>query len=98
MPKEQHRYKPNTTFDQVMMLYRFDKKLRLLIFNEIEKIENHGSPSLPCHATYASTLLASGSSRIPSVRCYLIVCRGARLFCPQMHSASILTFASSSIS
>ena len=38
MPKEQHRYKPNTTFDQVMMLYRFDKKLRLLIFNEIEKI------------------------------------------------------------
>ena len=39
MPKEQHRYKPNATFDQVMMLYRFDKKLRLLIFNEIEKIE-----------------------------------------------------------
>ena len=39
MPKEQHRYKPNTSFDQVMMLYRFDKKLRLLIFNEIEKIE-----------------------------------------------------------
>ena len=39
MPKDQHRYKPNTTFSQVMMLYRFDKKLRLLIFNEIEKIE-----------------------------------------------------------
>ena len=39
MPKEQHRYKPNTSFDQVMMLYRFDKKLRLLIFNEVEKIE-----------------------------------------------------------
>ena len=39
MPKEQHQYKPNTSFDQVMMLYRFDKKLRLLIFNEIEKIE-----------------------------------------------------------
>ena len=38
MPKELHRYKPNTSFDQVMMLYRFDKKLRLLIFNEIEKI------------------------------------------------------------
>ena len=38
-PKEQHQYKPNTSFDQVMMLYRFDKKLRLLIFNEIEKIE-----------------------------------------------------------
>ena len=39
MPKKRHRYKPDTTFDQVMMLYRFDKKLRLLIFNEIEKIE-----------------------------------------------------------
>ena len=39
MPKERHHYKPNTTFSQVIMLYRFDKKLRLLIFNEIEKIE-----------------------------------------------------------
>ncbi len=39
MPKEKHRYKPNTTFSHVMMLYRFDKKLRLLLFNEIEKIE-----------------------------------------------------------
>ena len=29
MPKNQHRYKPNTSFNQVMMLYRFDKKLRL---------------------------------------------------------------------
>ena len=27
------------TFSKVMMLYRFDKKLRLLLFNEIEKIE-----------------------------------------------------------
>ena len=39
VPKVQHHYKPDTSFDQVMMLYRFDKKLRLLIFNEIEKIE-----------------------------------------------------------
>ena len=39
MPKEQHLYKANASFSQVMMLYRFDKKLRLLIFNEIEKIE-----------------------------------------------------------
>ena len=38
-PKALHRYKPNTSFGQVMILYRFDKKLRLLIFNEIEKIE-----------------------------------------------------------
>ncbi len=39
VPKVQHHYKPDTSFGQVMMLYRFDKKLRLLIFNEIEKIE-----------------------------------------------------------
>ena len=39
MPKELHLYKSNATFDRVMMLYRFDKKLRLLIFNEIEIIE-----------------------------------------------------------
>ena len=38
-PKEQHHYKPNTSFDQIMMLYRFEKKLRLFIFNEVEKIE-----------------------------------------------------------
>ena len=38
-PKEQHIYKKGATFDKVMMLYRFDKKLRLLLFNEIEKIE-----------------------------------------------------------
>ncbi len=39
IPKEQHRYKPGASFSQVMTLYRFDKKLRLFIFNEIEKIE-----------------------------------------------------------
>ena len=38
-PKDLHIYKSNASFDRVMMLYRFDKKLRLLIFNEIEKIE-----------------------------------------------------------
>lgn len=39
MPKTKHLYKDGATFKQVMMLYRFDKKLRLLMFNEIEKIE-----------------------------------------------------------
>lgn len=38
-PKTAHSYKDGATFEQVMMLYRFDKKLRLLMFNEIEKIE-----------------------------------------------------------
>lgn len=39
IPKIQHKFKNGTSFDNVLMLYRLDKKLRLLIFNEIEKIE-----------------------------------------------------------
>ena len=39
IPKSENRFKPESSFEQVMMLYRFDKKLRLLMFNEIEKIE-----------------------------------------------------------
>ena len=39
MPKTAHLYKEGSTFKKVMMLYRFDKKLRMLMFNEIEKIE-----------------------------------------------------------
>ncbi len=39
MPKTAHQYKQNASFRQVMTLYRFDKKLRQLMFNEIEKIE-----------------------------------------------------------
>ena len=39
MPKTAHLYKEGSTFKKVMMLYRFDKKLRLLMFNEIKKIE-----------------------------------------------------------
>lgn len=39
MPKTAHLYKEGSTFKKVMMLYRFDKKLRPLMFNEIEKIE-----------------------------------------------------------
>ena len=38
-PKTAHQYKPGVTFDQVLRLYRFDKKLRVVLFNEIEKIE-----------------------------------------------------------
>lgn len=38
-PKTNHEYKPGITFDRVLRLYRFDKKLRVLLFNEIEKIE-----------------------------------------------------------
>lgn len=38
-PKSNHQYKPGVTFDRVLRLYRFDKKFRVLLFNEIEKIE-----------------------------------------------------------
>lgn len=39
MPKEVHRYKTGCTLQDALNLYRFDKKLRLLLFNEIEKVE-----------------------------------------------------------
>ena len=38
-PKEAHRYKAGSTFQDALNLYRFDKKLRLFLFNEIEKVE-----------------------------------------------------------
>lgn len=39
IPKEAHRYKEGSTFQDALNLYRFDKKLRLFLFNEIEKVE-----------------------------------------------------------
>ena len=39
VPKTNHQYKESASFRKVMYLYRFDKKLRILLFNEIEKIE-----------------------------------------------------------
>ncbi len=38
-PKAEHRFKPGSKFQDALNLYRFDKKLRLLLFNEIEKVE-----------------------------------------------------------
>lgn len=38
-PKSDLVLKDGMTFEQMMMLYRFDKKLRIVLFNEIEKIE-----------------------------------------------------------
>lgn len=38
-PKQANRFKTGSSFGQAMRLYRFDKKLRLFLFNEIEKIE-----------------------------------------------------------
>ena len=38
-PKSDLVLKDGTAFEQVMTLYRFDKKLRIVLFNETEKIE-----------------------------------------------------------
>jgi len=38
-PKTEHIYKQGATFDMVMNMYLFDRKIRRLLFNEIEKIE-----------------------------------------------------------
>lgn len=39
IPKNLHQYKTSASFKKIMMLYRFDKQLRMLLLNEIEKIE-----------------------------------------------------------
>lgn len=39
IPKNDLMLKEDTSFRQILTLYRFDKKLRILLFNEIEKIE-----------------------------------------------------------
>lgn len=38
-PKSDHVFKADATFEKAMFMYRFDRKLRILLFNEIEKIE-----------------------------------------------------------
>lgn len=38
-PKSSHRFKPNSSFNQVFKLYCFDRELRKLISGELEKIE-----------------------------------------------------------
>lgn len=37
--RQSHRFKPGTSFEQVYALYGFDRRLRELIFHEMEKIE-----------------------------------------------------------
>ena len=39
IPKENHVFKSGSTFDNALDMYRFDRHLRLLMFNQIEKIE-----------------------------------------------------------
>lgn len=37
--KVSHKFKPNSTFENVIKIYNFDAELRLLLFDAIEKIE-----------------------------------------------------------
>ena len=37
--KIQHTFKPGSTFENVIAIYNFDRELRLLIFDVIERIE-----------------------------------------------------------
>lgn len=39
IPKDLHQFKKRSTFHKAITLYRFDRKLRLLMFDEIEKID-----------------------------------------------------------
>ena len=39
LDKVNHLFKPNSTFDTVIDLYNFDRELRLIVFNMIERIE-----------------------------------------------------------
>ena len=39
MPKEKQTFKSDATFDKALDMYRFDRHLRLLMFNQLEKIE-----------------------------------------------------------
>ena len=38
-PKSEHRFKPGSTLGSALKLYEFDRELRQLIFNQIERIE-----------------------------------------------------------
>ena len=39
IPKDRHIFKNGSSFNQALNMYRFDRQLRLLMFNQIEKIE-----------------------------------------------------------
>ena len=51
-----HRFKPGATMDQAYALYGFDRRLRELIFHEMEKIE----VSIRAHMAYTSSSDDSG--------------------------------------
>ncbi|WP_373492971.1 Abi family protein, partial [Aquiflexum sp.] len=50
--KENHVFKPNSNFEDVIALYSFDRELRLLIFDTIEKIEISLRTKLTYHLSH----------------------------------------------
>lgn len=50
--KESHLFKTNTAFEQVISLYNFDRKLRILIMDEIERIEVAFRTQLTYHLSH----------------------------------------------
>ena len=50
--KQDHVFKPNSRFEDVIALYNFDRELRLLVFDVIERIEIgfRGENDLPSFA------------------------------------------------
>lgn len=48
-----HRYKPNTSFDDILELYVFDRDLKLLAFDAIERIEIAVRTQLIYHMSHA---------------------------------------------
>lgn len=78
MPKTAHLYKEGSSFKKVMMLYRFDKKLRLLMFNEIEKIEiaiRRAVMQITADMTGNPFWLTDSSYFLDSILSYTLLCR-----------------------
>ena len=75
MPKEEHLFKGGASFDKIMTLYRFDKKLRMLLFNEIEKIEVAVRCSIVncgCEMTNDPFWITDASFMTPTIAAYSI--------------------------
>ena len=55
IPKSKHQFKPDSTFTKAIQLYNFDRKLRLLIFDQIGRIEiavRSAIVNITCQQTY----------------------------------------------
>ncbi len=52
-PHTAHLFKLNTEFQKVINTYKFDRKLRILIFNQLERIENSFKTQLIYHYSLA---------------------------------------------